>query len=91
MRTMNEYLLKILVVGDGNVGKSSFVHRYVDGMFTKTYKMTVGGTAASLWCLLGFYMQSDVYHNVSVSWSIRSLMFTRVHTWEKTYGNAYSI
>ncbi|XP_038165334.1 ras-related protein Rab-7L1-like [Cyprinodon tularosa] len=39
---MTEYLLKILIVGDGNVGKSSFVHRYVSGQFNKTYKMTVG-------------------------------------------------
>lgn len=39
---MTEHLLKILVVGDGNVGKSSFVHRYVNGHFNQTYKMTVG-------------------------------------------------
>ncbi|XP_067382218.1 ras-related protein Rab-7L1-like isoform X2 [Channa argus] len=40
---MNEQLMKILIIGDGNVGKSSFVHRYVNGQFNKTYKMTVGG------------------------------------------------
>lgn len=39
---MNEHLLKILIVGDGNVGKSSFVHRYVNGAFSKNYKMTMG-------------------------------------------------
>ncbi|XP_071401671.1 ras-related protein Rab-7L1-like [Centroberyx affinis] len=39
---MTEHQLKILMVGDGNVGKSSFVHRYVNGQFSKTYKMTVG-------------------------------------------------
>ncbi|KAG8003023.1 Ras-related protein Rab-7L1 [Nibea albiflora] len=39
---MAEHLLKILVVGDGNVGKSSFVHRYVNGQFNNAYKMTVG-------------------------------------------------
>lgn len=38
--------MKILIVGDGDVGKSSFVHRYISGAFNKTYKMTVGGTAA---------------------------------------------
>lgn len=43
---MAEHLFKILIVGDGSVGKSSFVHRYVNGQFSKTYKMTVGGTAA---------------------------------------------
>ncbi|KAK1899316.1 Ras-related protein Rab-7L1 [Dissostichus eleginoides] len=39
---MNEHLLKILIIGDGNVGKSSFLHRYVNGQFNKTYKMTMG-------------------------------------------------
>ncbi|KAM4736749.1 ras-related protein Rab-7L1-like [Anableps anableps] len=39
---MTEHLLKILIVGDGNVGKSSFVHRYVSGQFNRTYKMTEG-------------------------------------------------
>uniref|UniRef100_A0A087Y4Y0 Ras-related protein Rab n=2 Tax=Poecilia formosa TaxID=48698 RepID=A0A087Y4Y0_POEFO len=39
---MKEHLLKILIIGDGNVGKSSFVHRYVSGQFNRTYKMTVG-------------------------------------------------
>uniref|UniRef100_UPI0037E93F7A ras-related protein Rab-7L1-like n=1 Tax=Semicossyphus pulcher TaxID=241346 RepID=UPI0037E93F7A len=39
---MTEHLLKVLVVGDGNVGKTSFVQRYVSGQFNKTYKMTVG-------------------------------------------------
>uniref|UniRef100_A0A3Q3WAR8 Uncharacterized protein n=1 Tax=Mola mola TaxID=94237 RepID=A0A3Q3WAR8_MOLML len=41
-QTMNEHLMKILIVGDGDVGKSSFVHRYISGAFNKTYKMTVG-------------------------------------------------
>lgn len=45
-KAMTEHLMKILIVGDGNVGKSSFVHRYVNGQFNKMYKMTVGGTAA---------------------------------------------
>ncbi|XP_029282036.1 ras-related protein Rab-7L1-like isoform X4 [Cottoperca gobio] len=39
---MNEHLFKILVIGDGEVGKSSFLHRYVNGQFNKTYKMTMG-------------------------------------------------
>lgn len=45
---MTEHLLKILIVGDGNVGKSSFVHRYVSGQFTRTYRMTVGGRLMKL-------------------------------------------
>lgn len=40
---MTEYLFKVLVVGNGRVGKSSFVHRYVNGKFSKEYKMTMGG------------------------------------------------
>lgn len=52
---MTEHLLKILVVGDGNVGKSSFVHRYVNGQFNKMYKMTVGGMAALRYQLSVFW------------------------------------
>lgn len=44
---MNEHLLKILIVGDANVGKSAFVHRYVNGQFSRTYKMTMGGRNVS--------------------------------------------
>ncbi|KAM3618109.1 uncharacterized protein V6R79_015695 [Siganus canaliculatus] len=39
---MDEHLLKVLVIGDGQVGKSSFVERYVNGQFSRTYKMTMG-------------------------------------------------
>lgn len=39
---MNEHLMKILIIGDATVGKTSFVHRYVSGQFSKTYKATVG-------------------------------------------------
>ncbi|KAM6982018.1 ras-related protein Rab-7L1-like [Tautogolabrus adspersus] len=39
---MTEHLLKILVIGDGKVGKTSFVQRYVSGQFNKSYKMTMG-------------------------------------------------
>ncbi len=37
-----QILFKILVVGDGNVGKTSLVHRYVDRVFIDTTTMTIG-------------------------------------------------
>ncbi|XP_055079307.1 ras-related protein Rab-7L1-like [Periophthalmus magnuspinnatus] len=40
--SMREHLMKILIIGDGNVGKSSFVNRYVNGRFSQSYKMTMG-------------------------------------------------
>lgn len=40
--SVREHLMKILIVGDGNVGKSSFISRYVTGHFNMKYKMTVG-------------------------------------------------
>uniref|UniRef100_A0A667Y8W1 Ras-related protein Rab n=1 Tax=Myripristis murdjan TaxID=586833 RepID=A0A667Y8W1_9TELE len=39
---MTEHLLKILVIGDQNVGKTTFVHRYVSGQFNRDYRSTVG-------------------------------------------------
>jgi len=34
--------LKIVVVGNGGVGKSSMIQRYATGLFTKDYKKTIG-------------------------------------------------
>jgi Ras-related protein Rab-7L1 len=40
-----EILFKILVVGDAEVGKTSFVRRYVNTAYDKNYKATVGGAS----------------------------------------------
>ncbi|NVM04276.1 MAG: GTP-binding protein [Candidatus Helarchaeota archaeon] len=37
-----DYLLKIIVVGDGAVGKTALSVRYTDGIFKDDYKMTIG-------------------------------------------------
>ncbi|CAK6977003.1 ras-related protein Rab-7L1-like [Scomber scombrus] len=39
---MEDHLMKILIIGDGEVGKSTFVHRYVKGKFNDQYRMTLG-------------------------------------------------
>ena len=40
---MTEIIFKILVVGDPAVGKTSFVARYVDDLYPRRYKETLGG------------------------------------------------
>jgi len=37
-----EYVYKILVVGDLGCGKTSFIHRYVNHVFSNTYRATIG-------------------------------------------------
>ncbi|PAA73631.1 hypothetical protein BOX15_Mlig028188g2, partial [Macrostomum lignano] len=37
-----ERLFKILIIGDGTVGKTSFVQRYVNDVFRQDYKSTIG-------------------------------------------------
>ena len=37
-----EQALKVVVVGDGGVGKSSLIRRYCTGVFTSQYKKTIG-------------------------------------------------
>lgn len=37
-----DYLFKIILVGDGDVGKTSFVRRFTTGHFHKDCKMTIG-------------------------------------------------
>lgn len=36
-----EFLLKIIVVGDGFTGKTSIIKRYAQGTFSDNYKVTV--------------------------------------------------
>jgi len=36
------FLFKILIVGDGSVGKTTLLHRYVDGSFTENPHETIG-------------------------------------------------
>jgi small GTP-binding protein len=38
----NEFLFKVLVVGDIGAGKTSFIKRYVHGMYSPHYKSTIG-------------------------------------------------
>ena len=37
-----EVAIKVVVVGDGAVGKSSLIQRYCKGSFTSDYKKTIG-------------------------------------------------
>ncbi|XP_068896267.1 ras-related protein Rab-23-like [Tenebrio molitor] len=37
-----EVALKVVIVGNGGVGKSSMIQRYCKGTFTKDYKKTIG-------------------------------------------------
>lgn len=39
---MTEVLFKVLIIGDPTVGKTSFVQRYVNNLYRKDYKMTIG-------------------------------------------------
>ena len=34
--------MKILVIGNSGVGKTSIIQRYVNGLFKNTYKATIG-------------------------------------------------
>jgi len=37
-----EVAIKVVIVGNGNVGKSSLIQRYCRGIFTSSYKKTIG-------------------------------------------------
>ncbi len=37
-----EVAIKVVVVGNGGVGKSSMIQRFCKGVFTKDYKKTIG-------------------------------------------------
>lgn len=42
-----EYRYKVLVVGDSGGGKTSLIHRYVNGVFSSLYRATIGVDFAS--------------------------------------------
>jgi Ras-related protein Rab-23 len=37
-----EVSIKLVIIGNGGVGKSSLIQRYCKGIFTKDYKKTIG-------------------------------------------------
>ncbi len=37
-----KFILKILTAGEGGVGKTTLLHRYVEGKFSADTKMTIG-------------------------------------------------
>ena len=37
-----EIAIKVVIVGNGAVGKSSMIQRYCKGLFTRDYKKTIG-------------------------------------------------
>lgn len=39
---MKKFILKILTAGEGGVGKTTLLHRYVEGQFSADTKMTIG-------------------------------------------------
>lgn len=41
-RAKNEYLYKILVIGELGTGKTSFIKRYVHNFFSENYRATIG-------------------------------------------------
>ena len=38
----NQQLLKLLLIGDSGVGKSSLLHRFADDVYTDSYISTIG-------------------------------------------------
>ncbi|MBS7287283.1 MAG: GTP-binding protein [Candidatus Freyarchaeota archaeon] len=42
MATGYTFLFKVVIVGDGGVGKTSITRRFSEGIFQESYKMTVG-------------------------------------------------
>ena len=43
---MSEYMYKVIVIGDNNVGKTSLLHRYLNNNFHQNIKNTIGGLLA---------------------------------------------
>ncbi|MHA1379858.1 MAG: GTP-binding protein [Candidatus Helarchaeota archaeon] len=42
MQKKQQYVFKVLLLGDGGVGKTSLLRRFIDNKFTPDYKSTIG-------------------------------------------------
>ena len=61
-----DHLLKLLLVGDAAVGKSSLLLRFTDGTFDNDLQATIGVDFKVSWCGVFFL-------TVGVNWSLPSL------------------
>ena len=39
---MSRYIMKLITAGEGGVGKTTLLHRYVEGKYLEDTKMTIG-------------------------------------------------
>lgn len=62
-----EVAIKVVVVGNGAVGKSSMIQRYCKGIFTKDYKKTIGVDflERQIRSVLGSLSARSVYNELS--------------------------
>lgn len=62
-----EVAIKVVVVGNGAVGKSSMIQRYCKGIFTKDYKKTIGVDflERQIRLVLGSLSARSVYNELS--------------------------
>lgn len=62
-----EVAIKVVVVGNGAVGKSSMIQRYCKGIFTKDYKKTIGVDflERQIRLVLGSLSAGSVYNELS--------------------------
>lgn len=62
-----EVAIKVVVVGNGAVGKSSMIQRYCKGIFTKDYKKTIGVDflERQIRLVLGCLSARSVYNELS--------------------------
>ena len=67
-----EVAIKVVVVGNGAVGKSSMIQRYCKGIFTKDYKKTIGVDflERQIRLVLGSLSARSVYNELSWARSI---------------------
>ena len=65
-----EIAIKVVIVGNGAVGKSSMIQRYCKGIFTRDYKKTIGVDFLErqiVWVLLCYFL-SLVIRQIVKSW-----------------------
>lgn len=75
--TEYDYLAKVIIIGNSNVGKSALLFRYCEGTFNESYKATIGvGTCDFLIVSFSYVLSYQRLYNIQFPFSPGRLQST---------------
>ena len=82
MASKKKVLLKVIILGDSSVGKTSLMNQYVNKRFSNQYKATIGADFLTKEVIVDdrvVTMQVSVINNITIDYSINNTFFIFFH------------